>query len=93
MGLLSGSLLIAMRILRELMRTRRALLMWAVFPLLMLLLFGMIYSSGGGSAHSFDRTAPGILTGAAMFFSCLGGPISVLVAERQSGTLRRLLLS
>lgn len=67
--------------------------MWAVFPLLMLLLFGMIYSSGGGSARSFDRTAPGILTGAAMFFSCLAGPISVLVGERQSGTLRRLLLS
>lgn len=88
-----GALLIARRILRELVRTRRALFMWGVFPLLMLLLFGTIYSSGGGSARSFDRTAPGILTGAAMFFSCLGGPISILVAERQGGTLRRLLVS
>jgi ABC-2 type transport system permease protein len=60
----------------------------------MLLLFGLIYVGGTGSAAlSFDRTAPGILIGAALFFSCLGGPVTTLVSERESGTLRRLLLS
>jgi ABC-2 type transport system permease protein len=64
-----------------------------MFPALMLLLFGLIYAGGSSTGDSFDRTAPGILIGAALFFSCLGGPITTIVAERESGTLRRLLLS
>jgi ABC-2 type transport system permease protein len=59
----------------------------------MLLLFGMIYAGGSGTSRSFDLTAPGILIGAAMFFSCLGGPVALIVAEREGGTLRRLLVS
>ncbi len=84
---------IALRILKELWRTRRSLIFWVVFPTLMLLLFGLIYAGGNGTAASFDATAPGILIGAALFFSCLGGPIALIVAERERRTLRRLLLS
>jgi ABC-2 type transport system permease protein len=60
----------------------------------MLLLFGLIYADGaGGTADSFNFMAPSILIGAALFFSCLGGPIATLVAERERNTLKRLLLS
>lgn len=88
---------IAARILIELWRTRRSLIFWGVFPALMLVLFGLIFAGdgagGNGTAGSFDRTAPGILVGAALFFSCLGGPIALIVAERERRTLRRVLLS
>lgn len=72
---------------------KRSLIFWVVFPTLMLLLFGLIYSGGSSSKDSFDLTAPGILIGAALFFSCLGGPVSLIVAERERRTLRRLLIS
>ncbi len=84
---------IARRILIELLRTRRSLIFWAVFPTLMLLLFGTMYASGKQPGPSFDHTAPGILIGAALFFSCLGGTVATLAAERERRTLRRLLLS
>ena len=88
------ALAVARRILAELARTRRSLVFWAIFPGLMLLLFGLIYAGrSGDTAASFDTTAPGILIGAALFFSCLGGPIAVMVAERERRTLRRLLVS
>jgi ABC-2 type transport system permease protein len=81
------------RILIELVRMRRGLIFWVVFPTLMLLLFGLIYAGGNGTTKSFDSTAPGILIGAALFFSCLGGPVALIVAERERRTLRRLLVS
>ncbi len=81
------------RILIELIRMRRSLIFWVVFPTLMLLLFGLIYAGGNGITKSFDATAPGILIGAALFFSCLGGPVALIVAERERRTLRRLLVS
>ena len=90
---LNETLAITKRILMELIRMRRSLIFWVVFPTLMLLLFGLIYSGGSSSKESFDTTAPGILIGAAMFFSCLGGPVSLIVAERERRTLRRLLIS
>lgn len=90
---LNDILAVAIRILTELRRTRRALVMWAVFPTAMLLLFGLIYAGGGNTGKSFDATAPGILIGAALFFSCLSGPVTTIVAERERRTLRRLLLS
>jgi len=81
------------RILIELIQMRRSLVFWVIFPTLMLLLFGLIYAGGNGSTKSFDSTAPGILIGAALFFSCLGGPVALIVAEREHRTLRRLLIS
>lgn len=84
---------VANRILVELYRTKRSLIFWVVFPSLMLLLFGLIYSGGSSNKESFDSTAPGILIGAALFFSCLGGTVSLIVAERERRTLRRVLIS
>jgi ABC-2 type transport system permease protein len=81
------------RVISGILRSRRNLLFWTLFPALMLLLFGMIYAGGRSAATSFDSTAPGILVGAALFFSMLSGPLSLLIAEREHGTLRRLLLS
>lgn len=81
------------RVVRRLLHSRRNLVFWTLFPALMLLLFGMIYAGGRTAATSFDRTAPGILIGAALFFSMLSGPLTLLVGEREHGTLRRLLLS
>lgn len=91
---MTGSGIVAGRILRELLRTRRTLFFWVLFPTLMLLLFGSVYEArDGGLARSFTRTAPGILIGAALFFSCLSGPLTVIVGERERGTIRRLLVS
>lgn len=88
------SLSLAGRMLLELSRSRRVLGLWVLFPLAMLLLFGWVRSEEmGGLGSAFAFTAPGILIGAALFFSCLGGPISVIVGERERGTLRRLLAS
>ena len=84
---------IARRILLEMWRTRRNLIFWVAFPTLMLLLFGLIYAGNGKTSTSFNNTAPGILIGAALFFSCLGGPVAVIVGERERRTLRRLLFS
>ena len=90
---MSRALLVCGRILTELRRMRRSLVFWALFPTLMLLLFGLIYAGDSGTGQSFNYTAPGILIGAALFFSCLGGPIATIVAERERHTLKRLLLS
>jgi ABC-2 type transport system permease protein len=90
---ISQIIAVALRILTELASVRRSLIFWVVFPALMLLLFGLIYADGSQTGKSFDSTAPGILVGAALFFSCLGGPVALIVAERERRTLRRLLLS
>jgi len=84
---------VASRIIIGLFRMRRSIIFWAVFPTLMLLLFGLIYAGGSKTGKSFDYTAPGILIGAALFFSCLGGPVALIVAERERRTLKRLLIS
>jgi len=84
---------VARRILLEYWRQRRSLVFWAVFPALMLLLFGLIYRDSAAMRSSFDTTPAGILIGAALFFSCLGGTVSIVVAERERRTLRRLLIS
>jgi ABC-2 type transport system permease protein len=85
---------VTIRLLTELKRNRRLLIFWVMFPTLMLLLFGWVYADEYGSlGDSFTWTAPGILLGAAMFFSCLSGTVSFIVGERERRTLRRLLLS
>jgi ABC-2 type transport system permease protein len=86
-------LAISRRILTEYIRQRRSLVFWAVFPALMLLLFGLMYRSNPSLRAGFDTTPAGILIGAALFFSCLGGTVSLIVAERERRTLRRLLVS
>jgi ABC-2 type transport system permease protein len=90
---LRQALAITRRILTEMIRQRRSLIFWAVFPALMLLLFGLIYRNNAAMRAGFDTTPAGILIGAALFFSCLGGTVSLLVAERERRTLRRLLVS
>jgi ABC-2 type transport system permease protein len=83
---------IARRILTEYLRQQRTLIFWA-FPALMLLLFGLIYANNPSMPGSLDTTSAGILIGAALFFSCLGGTVSIIVVERERRTLRRLLVS
>ncbi|MGD8279488.1 MAG: ABC transporter permease, partial [Gemmatimonadota bacterium] len=89
-----ASLHLARRMLVEFTRSRRVFGLWVLFPLAMLLLFGWVGTEeAGGRGPAFAAVAPGILVGAALFFSCLGGPVSVIVGERERGTLRRLLAS
>jgi ABC-2 type transport system permease protein len=87
------SVAIARRVLLEYWRQRRVLMFWAIFPALMLLLFGLIYRENEAMRGGFDSTPAGILIGAALFFSCLGGTVALLVAEKERRTLRRLLAS
>jgi ABC-2 type transport system permease protein len=91
--MVTQTLAVARRILIESWRQRRSLIFWAVFPALMLVLFGLIYRNDNAMRGSFDTTPAGILIGAALFFSCLGGAVSIIVAERERRTLRRLLVS
>jgi ABC-2 type transport system permease protein len=44
-------------------------------------------------ADAFSYAAPSTLVGAALFFSCLGGTVSTVVAEREQQTLKRLFIS
>ena len=84
---------VARRVLLESIRQRRSLIFWTAFPVLMLLLFGMMYQNNPTMRVAFNTTPAGILIGAALFFSCLGGSVSILIAERERRTLRRLLIS
>jgi ABC-2 type transport system permease protein len=89
--LLGPAVAIARRILLEQGRQRRGLMFWAVFPASMMLLFGWVYAHNASMRAGLDAAAAGILMGAALFFSCLGGTVATLAAERERGTLRRLL--
>jgi ABC-2 type transport system permease protein len=86
---------IGRRILLELFRTYRTLLLWVIFPVSMLLLNGFVLAEGSKitTAESFKLAAPASLIGSALFFSCLGGTMSTIVAERESLTIKRLLIS
>ena len=81
------------RVLLEFARQRRGLIFWVVFPSAMMLLFGSVYQRNAPPGGSLDTTPAGILIGAALFFSCLGGTVSLIVTERERRTLRRLLIS
>jgi ABC-2 type transport system permease protein len=82
---------VARRILLEQWRQGRGLVFWAVFPALMMLLFGLVYAHNASMRAGLDAAAAGILMGAALFFSCLGGTVAIVAAERERRTLRRLL--
>jgi ABC-2 type transport system permease protein len=89
--LLQQTLAVARRILLEQWRQGRGLVFWAVFPALMMLLFGLVYAHNASMRAGLDAAAAGILMGAALFFSCLGGTVAMVAAERERRTLRRLL--
>jgi ABC-2 type transport system permease protein len=93
--LIRETLAIAQRILTELGRRRRSLIFWAVFPVSILLLNGFILAERANLelAEAFRLAAPPTLVGAALFFSCLGGSVATVVAEREQQTLKRLFLS
>ncbi len=86
---------VAQRILLELGRRRRSLIFWAIFPITILLLNGVILAERANlsTAEAFTNAAPVTLVGAALFFSCLGGSVATVVAEREQHTLKRLFLS
>ncbi|MEM8603905.1 MAG: ABC transporter permease [Cyanobacteria bacterium P01_H01_bin.121] len=86
---------IAQRILTELWRRRRSLIFWAVFPVTILILNGLILAERLQieQGEAFASAAPATLVGAALFFSCVGGSVSTVVAEREQQTLKRLFIS
>lgn len=89
------TLAVAQRILIELLRRRRSLVFWCIFPISVLLLNGFILAERAGlsMAVAFENAAPSTLVGAALFFSCLGGSVASVVAEREQQTLKRLFIS
>lgn len=89
------SIAVARRILTELFRRKRSLIFWAVFPVAILILNGLIVAERAkiDVEIAFEQTAPTTLVGAALFFSCLGGSVATLVAEREQQTLKRLFIS
>ena len=89
------TLAVAHRILTELWRRKRSLTFWSVFPILILILNSLILEERAqlSRADAFQQAAPSTLVGAALFFSCLGGSVATVVAEREQQTLKRLFLS
>ena len=86
---------VAKRILTELWRRRRSLIFWVIFPVAILLLNGSILAERANlsTAEAMELAAPSTLVGAALFFSCLGGSVATVVAEREQKTLKRLFIS
>ncbi|MEG3894542.1 MULTISPECIES: ABC transporter permease [unclassified Microcoleus] len=89
------TLAVAQRILIELGRRRRSLVFWAIFPISILVINGLILKERANltTAKAFETAAPASLVGAALFFSCLGGSVATVVAEREQHTLKRLFIS
>jgi ABC-2 type transport system permease protein len=89
------TLAVTQRILIELWRRRRSLVFWSIFPISVLLLNGFILAERAKltTAKAFESAAPSTLVGAALFFSCLGGSVATVVAEREQQTLKRLFIS
>jgi len=89
------TLAVTQRILIELFRRQRSLIFWSVFPIALLLLNGFIFAERAQQSMTlaFENAAPTTLVGAALFFSCLGGTVTTVVAEREQQTLKRLFIS
>jgi ABC-2 type transport system permease protein len=93
--MIRDAIAVSQRILWEMGRRRRSLVFWGVFPVSVLILMGVIL---GDRAElplplALELAAPATLVGAALFFSCVGGTVATLVAEREQQTLKRLFLS
>lgn len=86
---------VAQRILLELWRRKVSLICWAIFPTSILLINGMTLAKQSqlSLAVALGQSVPPCLVGTALFFSCMGGSIATLVAEREQRTLKRLLVS
>jgi ABC-2 type transport system permease protein len=86
---------VSRRILTELGRRQRSLIFWAIFPISMMILNGLILAGRTqlSLSDAFENAAPATLVGAALFFSCLGGSVATVVSEREQRTLKRLFLS
>lgn len=86
---------VAQRILIELLRRRRSLIFWIIFPISILLLNSFILAERANLSidRAMSNAAPSTLVGAALFFSCLGGSVATVVAEREQQTLKRLFIS
>ncbi|MBW4672052.1 MAG: ABC transporter permease [Cyanomargarita calcarea GSE-NOS-MK-12-04C] len=86
---------VAQRILIELLRRRRSLIFWSIFPISVLILNGLIIAERAKISMdaAFNYAAPATLVGAALFFSCLGGSVATVVSEREQQTLKRLFIS
>lgn len=66
-----------------------------MFPVCVLLLNGYILADQPQATlkQAFETAAPMTLMGAALFFSCLGGTVATVVAEREQQTLKRLFIT
>jgi len=93
--ILHQGMAVARRILLELWRQKRSLVLWVIFPVCLLFLNGLVLAEGGSISltEAFRLSTPATVVGAALFFSCVGGTIATIVAERENRTLKRLLLS
>ncbi|WP_330203014.1 ABC transporter permease [Cyanobacterium sp. Dongsha4] len=95
MTLYEQTIAIFQRILLELLKRKRNLIFWSVFPLTILILNSYIIAERAKIDLSLAMkiSAPPSLMGAALFFSCLGGTIATIVGEREQKTLIRLFIS
>ncbi|HEY9695395.1 MAG TPA: ABC transporter permease [Oculatellaceae cyanobacterium] len=89
------TLAVAQRILIELLRRRFSLILWCIFPITILVINGLLIAERTklSMSDAFENVAPSALIGSALFFSCLGGTVATVVAEREQQTLKRLFLS
>jgi ABC-2 type transport system permease protein len=89
------SLAIAQRILVELGRQKRQLLVWIVFPVLVLFGNGYLLAQQMqiSLADALAIAAPATLVGVGLFFSSFWGSMQTIAAERSQHTLQRLLIS
>jgi ABC-2 type transport system permease protein len=95
MKILRESWIIAHRILLELLRRRRSVIFWSGFPVIVHILNALILAERLKipDAEAFAQAAPPTLVGPALFFSCVGGSVATVVAEREQKTLKRLFLT
>ncbi len=86
---------VAQRILIDLLRRRRSLIFWVIFPISVMLINGFVLAESmkQSTERGFEYAAPSTLVGAALFFSCLGGSVATVVSEREQQTLKRLFIS
>ncbi|MGY6528937.1 MAG: ABC transporter permease [Cyanobacterium sp.] len=89
------TLAVSQRILTELIKRRRSLIFWSIFPISILFINGYILGERANLelSEALKMAAPPSLVGAALFFSCLGGSVATVVSEREQKTLKRLFIS